>query len=76
MFDMMKNVYCPHVQHSLFLSDFNEACIFSDIFSINTLISNFMKIRPVGAELFPCGQTDGQTDMKLTAVFVNVAKSA
>jgi len=33
-----------------------------DKFSKGTQISNFMKIRPVGAELFhPSGRTDGQT---------------
>jgi hypothetical protein len=33
------------------------------IFSKNTQILNFMKIRPVGAELFHAnGQTDGRTD--------------
>ena len=35
----------------------------------NTQISNFMKIRPMGVELF---QADGQTDMtKLTVAFRN-----
>jgi hypothetical protein len=36
---------------------------FLDTFSKNTQILNFMKIRPLGAELFYVeGQTDGQTD--------------
>ena len=47
-----------HVKHPLFLSDFNEAWI-SYKCSKNTQTSNFMKIRPVGAELF---HTDIQTD--------------
>jgi len=47
-----------HVKYRLLLSDFHS------IFSKNTLISNFMKIRLMGAEL--C-HTDGQTHMtKLT----------
>jgi len=36
---------------------------YSDRISKNTQISNFMKIRPVGAELFNTeGRTDGETD--------------
>jgi len=43
--------------------------IFFKHFSISTLISNFIKIRPVGAELF---RADRQTDMtKLTVAFRN-----
>jgi hypothetical protein len=39
-------------------------------FSKDTKISNFMKIRPVGAELIM--RTDGQTDItKLTVAFRN-----
>ena len=42
-------------------------------FSKNTLKSNFMKIRPVGAELF---HADGRTDMtKLIVVFRNFANA-
>jgi len=41
--------------------------------SKNTQVSNFMKIRPVGAELF---HTDGRTDMtKLIVVFRNFANA-
>jgi len=47
-----------HVKYPLFLSDFNETYI-SRQFSKNLQISNLMKIRPVGAELFHAdgGQT-------------------
>ena len=47
------------------------------IFEKNTKISDFMKIRPVGAELFHTdGQTDGRTDMtKLIVAFRNFANA-
>ena len=45
-----------HVKYPLFLSDFNEAWIFSTDFRKNTQIWNVMKIRPLGAD------ADGQTD--------------
>ena len=38
--------------------DFHETWILTTDFSKNTQISNFLKIRPVGAELF---HADGQT---------------
>ena len=57
-----------HVQCPLFLSDFNE--------------TNFMKIRPVGAELFHAdGRTGGRMNRrkdimrKLIVVFRNFANS-
>ena len=40
-----------HAKYSLLLSDFSETCIFVHEYSKNTQISNFMEIRPVGAEL-------------------------
>ena len=46
--------------------DFNGTWIFSTDFSKNTQISNFMKIPPVGAELF---RADRQTDMTKLVVF-------
>ena len=62
-----------------FLLDFNETwTLLTDFFfSENTEISNFMEIRPVGAEMFRAdGRTDGQTDMtKLIDAFRNSAKS-
>jgi hypothetical protein len=39
-----------HLKYLLFLSDFNKTWIFSSDFPNKTLISNFMKIRPVGAD--------------------------
>jgi hypothetical protein len=43
---------------------------FLDIFSKNPQISNFTKIRLLGAELF---HADGQTDLKLIVAFRNFA---
>jgi hypothetical protein len=43
----------------LLLSDFNETCNFLYRLSKITQISDFMKLRPVGVELF---HADGQTD--------------
>jgi hypothetical protein len=50
----------------------HKMCVF-DIFSKDTRMSNFMKIRPVGAELF---HADGRTDMrKLIVAFRNLANA-
>ena len=66
-----------HAKHPLCLSDFNEAWIFSQVFfffSKNTQISIFMKIRPVGSEMF---RADGWTDMtRPTVVYRNSAKAS
>jgi hypothetical protein len=52
-----------HVKYPLCLSDFNETWIFLDTFSKSAQISSFMKIRPVGAELFHAdGRMDRRTD--------------
>ena len=48
-----------HVKYPLFLLDCNETNCLERI-SKNTQLSNFMKIRPVGTEVF---HADGQTDM-------------
>jgi len=62
----------PQVKYPLFLSDFTET-YFLDRFSKNTQIPNFMKIRPLGAELY---HVERQTDMtKLMAVFRNFANA-
>ena len=56
-------------------SEFNENLIFWTDFPEN-IVSNFMKIRQVAAELFPYGRTDRQTDMtKLIVVFRNFTNS-
>jgi hypothetical protein len=49
-----------YIKYPLFLSDFNETWIFLDRCSKNSQTSNFIKIRPVGAELYHA--EDGQTD--------------
>ena len=66
-----------HVKYSLFLSDVNETWILSKDLRKNTQISNFIEIRPVGAELFNAGgRTDGQADMtKLIIAFRNFANA-
>ena len=47
--------------YQLFVSDMNETWIFFDRFSKNIQISNSMKIRPVGAELFYVDGKRGKT---------------
>jgi hypothetical protein len=61
-----------HVKHMSFLPDFNVTRIFSTDF-LRTLISNFIEIRLVGAELF---HADGWTDMtKLLIAVRNFAQA-
>jgi hypothetical protein len=56
--DIITNVYRTSCQVPVTLVRCKEILIFLDVFSKNTQISNFKKIRPVGAELF---HVDGQT---------------
>jgi hypothetical protein len=49
------------VKYSLFLSDFNEILIFSTDFSKKSQMQSFIKIHPVGAELF---YADKRTDRR------------
>ena len=64
---------CLHVNYPLLLFDFNENLNLLDRVSKNIQISNFMKIRPVGAELFDAG---GRTDTtKLIVAFRNCANA-
>jgi hypothetical protein len=71
-----------HVKYPSLLLDFNQTWIFSTNIKKNTQISNFMKIRPVGAELFHADwqtdtQADGRTDMtKLTVAFRSFANAS
>ena len=60
-----------HVKYPLFLSNFNETNFFA-ISEKKGQILNFIKIRPVGAELF---NTDRQTDMKLIVAFRTFVKA-
>ena len=70
---MVKNIHTFS-----FLSDFNETRNFVEIFSKTTQISNFMKIRSVGAKLL---HTNRRTDRRQTGMtkpivsFRNFAKS-
>jgi hypothetical protein len=69
-----------HSTSPLFLQHFNETWIFSADFRKNAQISNFMKIRPMEAELFHAdGRTERRTDMtKLIVIvrsFANAAKN-
>ena len=59
-----------HVKYRLLLSDFNEIWIFSKDFR-KMLISNFMKIRPLGAELFHADRQAWNTPI---VAFRNFAK--
>jgi hypothetical protein len=48
-----------HEQYPLFFSDFNESWTSSTDFFNNTQISDFIKIRPMEAEIY---RADGRTD--------------
>ena len=63
-----------NTERLLFLSDSKDTSVFLR-FSPNLQIRNFMKIRPVKAELFLAdGRTDRRADMtKLTVAFRNFA---
>ena len=60
------------MEYLLFLSNFNETRILSTVFTKNIQKPNFMKIRPVGDELF---HADRRTDMKLIVAFRNFANA-
>ena len=59
-YTLWSNTYIGlHVKYPLFLSEFNETLNFATEFRKNIQKLNFMKIRPVGTELF---HADGQRD--------------
>jgi len=62
-----------YVKDPLLLSDFNETCVYWTVFGEKNIeMWNFMKIRPVGAELF---HADRQTDMtKLIVCFWQICE--
>jgi len=66
------------IKYPLFFSDFNEISIFCTTLPQNSQITNFMKICPLGTELF---HADGRTDTKKLIVaffycnFANVPKN-
>jgi hypothetical protein len=74
---MVKNVYWSSCRVPFTLVRFEWNSIFLDSSSNNTQMSNFMKFRPVGAELFHADRRkDGQTDMmNRIAVFRNFANA-
>ena len=72
--DMIKYVYWCLCKVAVIIVRFERNLNFFTDFIKNTQISNFMKIRPVGAELF---HADGWTDMKkLIVTFRNFCDCA
>jgi len=71
------NVQRPPCQVSVIIDIFLSKFNLLERFFKNTEISNFMKIRPVGARLFHAdGRTDRQTGKtKLTVPFSNFSKA-
>ena len=61
--DIGINVKILHIKYPLFMSAFNETWIFSTYVRRKTQVLIFVKIRPMGAELFHTGgHTDRQID--------------
>jgi hypothetical protein len=63
-----------YVKYPFFVSDFNETSILSTYFRKKYKISNFMKIRPMGAQFrWADGQTDGRKDGQTEKTRLSVA---
>jgi len=61
-----------HVEHPLFLFDFNESCIFSADF--RKILKYLINENPFsGSRVVPRGRTDGRKDMKLIVACRNFA---
>jgi hypothetical protein len=64
-----------HVKYRLFVSDFNETLIFSEVFEKYANIK-FHENPSSGSRIVPCGGTDGRADMtKLIVAFRNFANA-
>jgi hypothetical protein len=62
-YDQKYQILQSKIKYPLFLSDFNDIWTFSTDFRKNPHISYFMKLRPVGGELFHTGgRADRRTD--------------
>jgi hypothetical protein len=59
------NSHNLHIKYPLFLSDFSQTWIFFDSFSKNPQISNLMKMRPLGAELFHADRLTWRSQLSL-----------
>jgi hypothetical protein len=76
---MIKNVYWPSGKVPVIFAMFQLNLNFLNILSKNVYTSNYIKIRRMAAELCPCGQRDGWTDIAKPTVafrnFVNAPKT-
>ena len=74
--DVFKNIYRSSCKVSVILVWFNETWILTTDFLKILKLQNFMKIRPVVAELSHAdGQRDGQTLRNLQALFAILRKA-
>jgi len=62
------------MKYLLILSDYNETCNCLDRFSKYPQISNFLKICPVGAELFHADRQYDETNSRFSQFYKRVIK--
>ena len=63
-----------YVKYTVFLSDFNQTCIFPERFSKNPQILNLIKMCPLGSEVF---HAERRTDVtKLILAFYNFTNAS